>query len=264
MQQPFRRRDFRPRVRVPSRHRALILGAVVFLSLAAPARAGDGVIEINASRAAAGGITSGDGAGFPVSINEPGSYRLTGNLRLSTSAASVSTHMIVVAADDVTLDLNGFTVSCTRNTLPASFCSSGGGTGRGIEVTGDNVRILNGTIRGMAGNGIRAADSASYVVEGMRVLDNGDVGLEALNSSLGRVARSTFRGNEGSGMRFGTGSRVTVLEVATENNLVGIIGVVIAPAPDIALGHSVLVDGRSGTGFEVVACFVDGTTRICP
>jgi hypothetical protein len=222
------------------------------------------VIEINTARVAAGGISAGDGAGFPVSINEPGSYRLTSNLRLVGGPAGVGTDMIVVAADGVTLDLNGFTVSCERTTLPSSLCSAGTGDGRGIDVTGDDVRILNGTIRGMAGNGIRAAASASYVVENVRVLDNGDVGLEALNFSLGRVTRSTFRGNEGAGVRFGSGSKTVALELTTENNGVGIIGVVIAPSPDIALGHSVLVDGRSGTGFEVIACIVDGATRVCP
>ena len=40
----------------------------------------DGVVYIDQNRAAAGGITPGDLAGFPVTIAQSGSYRLSGNL----------------------------------------------------------------------------------------------------------------------------------------------------------------------------------------
>ena len=56
----------------------LVCGA--WLASPAPALAVDGVIEINQARALAGGVTPGDTAGFPVSLNDSGSYRLTSDL----------------------------------------------------------------------------------------------------------------------------------------------------------------------------------------
>src|SRR5690349_335055 len=76
----------------------------------------DGVISINQSRALAGGVTPGDGAGFPVTITQSGSYRLSGNLTIP----DLNTGAIQIMADFVTLDLNGFSIAgpvvCTTGT----------------------------------------------------------------------------------------------------------------------------------------------------
>ena len=74
-----------------------------------PLGAADGVIEINNARALSGGVTPGDTAGYPVSINLPGSYRLTGNLEI-TSINPPNTNAIEVNAEDVTIDLGGFEI----------------------------------------------------------------------------------------------------------------------------------------------------------
>jgi len=50
---------------------------------AQPVWAVDGVTEVNQTRAVAGGVTSDDTPGFPVTLNHPGSYRLTGNLTVT-------------------------------------------------------------------------------------------------------------------------------------------------------------------------------------
>ena len=110
------------------------------LVLARPALAVDGVIEINQARAVAGGVTTGDTAGFPVSINASGSYRLTSDLQVPTSTASG----ITISADDVTLDLNGFKI-LGPGTLGAD----------GVFIDGhQNVEVRNGTIRGFSRNGV--------------------------------------------------------------------------------------------------------------
>jgi len=57
-----------------------LLSASVVLQLASRTLAVDGVIPINQVRALAGNTTPGDAPGFPVTISQPGSYRLTGNL----------------------------------------------------------------------------------------------------------------------------------------------------------------------------------------
>jgi hypothetical protein len=40
----------------------------------------DGVVYIDQNHALGGGVTPGDAAGFPVTISQSGSYRLSGNL----------------------------------------------------------------------------------------------------------------------------------------------------------------------------------------
>src|SRR5712692_4005736 len=66
----------------------------------------DGVVLIDQNRALAGGVTPGDAPGFPVTISVPGSYRLSGNL----TVPDANTTAIQVTADNVTLDLNGFSI----------------------------------------------------------------------------------------------------------------------------------------------------------
>src|SRR5579859_1332837 len=58
----------------------------------------DGVGLINQSTVMAAG-------GFPYVISQPGSYKLSGNLE-----APAGSNGIVIAASNVTLDLNGFTI----------------------------------------------------------------------------------------------------------------------------------------------------------
>jgi len=73
---------------------ALSLGAI-------SAFAADGQILINQSAAIAAG-------GFPYTITQPGSYKLSGNL-----TAPLNTAAILVYASNVSIELNGFTVGCS-------------------------------------------------------------------------------------------------------------------------------------------------------
>jgi hypothetical protein len=87
------------------------------------ARAVDGVLEINQTCAAVG-CFPGDGAGFPVTIGNEGSYVLTSDLESVSNA-------IELTASDTTIDLNGFTVKAAS---PAAL----GGT------TASRVTVRNG------------------------------------------------------------------------------------------------------------------------
>lgn len=73
-------------------------------------------------------------SGAPVVITAPGRYRLTRNLVVKSGTA------ITINSDDVTLDLNGYSISSTAR--PASGC--------GVSVVGArrNVTIQNGSIQG--------------------------------------------------------------------------------------------------------------------
>jgi hypothetical protein len=89
------------------------------------------VVLIDQKHALAGGVTPGDAPGFPVTISQPGSYRLSGN----PTVPDLNTTAIHITADRVTLDLNGFSISgpaaCTSRptTCPAP--------GRGVGVQRD-------------------------------------------------------------------------------------------------------------------------------
>lgn len=135
------------------------------------AHASDGVVEINQARAIAGGVTAGDEPGFPVRLKDTGSYLLTGDL-VNTDPAL---HVIVVEADDVNINLNGFSL------IGPNSCSGAGAnrtctyTGNTGEPMGDGimssfqkgVTIHSGTIRNRprttswagAGTGKRQATS---------------------------------------------------------------------------------------------------------
>ena len=93
----------------------------------------DGVVLINQATVTAAG-------GFPYLITQPGSYKLSGNL-----TATANFEAIVIAASNVVLDLNGFTVSCSlANGQVTNF----------LECIGNefapgpfrNIAIRNGTI----------------------------------------------------------------------------------------------------------------------
>ena len=79
------------------------------MAIPACAFAADGQVLINQSVVNAAG-------GFPYKITQPGSYKLSGNLTMNTSAQSNFPGMdvaILIASNNVTLDLNGFTITVT-------------------------------------------------------------------------------------------------------------------------------------------------------
>src|SRR6266436_5972961 len=94
--------------------------ACMLAALASSLYAVDGVVLIDQNHALAGNITPGDAPGFPVTISQPGSYRLTGNLVVP----DVNTTAIQITADFVTVDLNGFSIIgpnvCTPNPTTCS------------------------------------------------------------------------------------------------------------------------------------------------
>jgi len=147
----------------PRSRRVAVVAALVALAGLAPAGAVDGVIEINLARALAGGVTAGDAPGFPVVIDRPGSYRLTGNLDVTDAPAPQNVTAIAITASFVTLDLNGFTLigptECTGS--PVADCAPLG-SGSGIQSSSSNlVRISNGVILGFGAYGILAGNATS-------------------------------------------------------------------------------------------------------
>ena len=105
------------------------LATLVFAAAACAtsAFAVDGTTLINQSTVMAAG-------GFPYTITASGSYRLSGDLLVTNSTG------INILAPNVTLDLNGFTISC-------SSCSGF----PGIVSNSVNMTVMNGMISGFGG-----------------------------------------------------------------------------------------------------------------
>src|SRR5947199_6672479 len=80
--------------------------ALIIAGLSCNLFAVDGVVLIDQNRALAGGVTPGDAPGFPVTISLAGSYRLSGNL----TVPNANTTAISITSDNVTIDLNGFSI----------------------------------------------------------------------------------------------------------------------------------------------------------
>jgi hypothetical protein len=160
----------------------LISAALMF---AAPAFAVDGVVLINQSTVMAAG-------GFPYKITQPGSYKLSGNLVVAAS----STDGIDIMASNVSIDLNGFTISgpvtCT-GVGSGIFCVGDGGIGILASASLSapiNVAVRNGSVVGF-NVGIDSRQGFNYLVEEVRASGN-TIGLMVFD---GLVRRNTASAN---------------------------------------------------------------------
>jgi len=136
-----------------------------------------------------------------ISISQPGSYYLTGNIAVTTGNG------ISITADNVTLDLNGFSITSksaspngtgisvqgavqqvtlsnghvSGTTIFSLFTFSGGGFLHGIAATAStarNIRVLNVSVAGVGGNGIDLGGStSSSVITGSTVRIAAGVGI---------------------------------------------------------------------------------------
>src|SRR6266567_4493370 len=155
------------------------------------ASAVDGTFLINLSTVTAAG-------GFPYLITQPGSYRLSGNLQ-----APVNTSAILITANYVTLDLNGFSINCSANTGTTTICVSDYDPIRNF-VSGGKITIANGVISaltplfssGVAITAIKMLDGAGTTVRDMTVeVFNGNTFGDAINiRSSCALRRNTLRG----------------------------------------------------------------------
>ncbi|MDT8450581.1 MAG: right-handed parallel beta-helix repeat-containing protein [Wenzhouxiangellaceae bacterium] len=181
--------------------------------------AGGGVLEINVACRSAG-CFPGDASGAPIQITEPGSYILTSDL-----SVNVNTTAILIQTDDVTLDLNGFTisgpVSCTDD-RPTNCNQSG--IGIGIDAGGQtNVTIRNGVVRGMGSAGVVANGRGARITD-LTVSENAGDGLLLSGSgALARGVSATLNGASG----IVSGGAATVMDShAISNAEFGMTGLV--------------------------------------
>ena len=162
---------------------AILVACAVLLPI--PAGAADGEVLINQAAVNAGGITPGDGPGFPVTISQRGKYKLSGILAVPTGVDGID-----VTVEDVTIDFNGFTI----RSAPA------GAAKIGISAFGARLTVMNGTVLGFGRGGI-VTDAAFAVIENMRILNGSEVGVLVGNDA--RVLKSTISKNKFGGIECG-------------------------------------------------------------
>ncbi|MEM1321273.1 MAG: right-handed parallel beta-helix repeat-containing protein [Bacteroidota bacterium] len=110
-------------------------------------------------------------------ITEPGSYYLTKNVLSAQSGA----FGIVIDADNVVLDLNGYTIIGDRTTNPfSSPPTEAGGTGDGIHLEGarKHITIKNGIVDSWAGSGIAGSACTRSSFYDLSIRNHGKHGLE--------------------------------------------------------------------------------------
>ena len=152
-----------------------------------PARAVDGVREINQTSALVGSVTPGDTAGFPVEIFTSASFRLTSDLVVPAGAAAG----IAVYATGTRIDLNGFTISSGTQCSGQPTTCTAGGNGVGIDASGaSDVKIQNGRISGFGVYGIFLYEQGT--VSGVTVDNNGQGGINGQEGERSGTTRHSI------------------------------------------------------------------------
>lgn len=173
----------------------LVLACAVALA-PSPARAG--VFEIDQLCAVAGGCFPGDAGGFPVTITQPGTYRLTSNLdvRGVPTPQDVTAIDISFTADGVALDLNGFALlgPNTCSAPPAGCVMTG--TGNGIHGSAEGTEVSNGSVTGFGNHGVTIFAPGARV-DRVRTWNNGANGIDLEWSAAVVIDSSAWRNGYG-------------------------------------------------------------------
>lgn len=212
---------------VPCRRGIVALSAI---ALTSPALlAGDLTPPPGPVAATAQHVLSQTGTPPPYTISAPGSYRLISNLTGPGAGAFV----VRIGADNVTLDLGGFTVDAAGGTDAIVLVSGhsgvtirngvvANGAGYGFDALGsDLVRVENLTARD-CGTGIRVARAALSNCIAADCQADGIFAQDGCNLSH-CVALRNGQGALGAGIQIVTGCVASACSVR-ENNLDGFIG----------------------------------------
>ena len=224
---------------------ALLLALVI----GAPAWAVDGVIEINQTCATnpSEGCFSGDLPGLPVTISNSGSYRLTSDLVVPSGIAILSP--LGTSPDDVSIDLNGFTIDGT------------GSTSNGFQISeGDNWEIRGGTIKGFSSGIQQQSVSDGHRLIDLRVIGSSNTGIAVANGD-GHLLKDCFVTDSGGTQAAFIGQNSSALG----NVLVGNTGNAIRLQPGSGYANNV-IGNNGGTvvgGIQMGTNVCDGSTT-CP
>jgi hypothetical protein len=179
----------------------LALTLLLTICFAGSALAASVVVDINQKRALSGRVTPGDQRGFPVSISQPGSYRLTSNLIVDSFGVAIE-----ITADGVTLDLNGYSI--VGKGLPADFtyypCITAG--------TNTLIVVRNGFVVD-CGFGIQFPNVTNATIEQVHIRTAG-------NTSLAVGVNAIVRGDH----LDGPNSAIHCPSIVVDTSFVGSVG----------------------------------------
>jgi hypothetical protein len=122
--------------------------ALLAVALAGEARGEGGVVDLDQAAAVAGGVTPTDLPGFPITLDRPGSYRLSSDLVVTQNESAIS---IPASGSGAQIDLAGFAIRGPTVCTGAGTALACVNTGAGIGVSGlaaSDVAIRNGRILG--------------------------------------------------------------------------------------------------------------------
>jgi hypothetical protein len=123
--------------------------------------------------------------GGSITISQAGSYYLPANI----ASTLLNYAVIKVNANNVTINLNGFTIAGP----------GGSGTGTAINASGDSgVTVINGTIAKMPATAIILGSNST--VGGVQLIGNGGDGVDCTSACL--ISNSVITGNTGAGLSF--------------------------------------------------------------
>jgi parallel beta-helix repeat protein len=237
------------------RNLAAMSFVAVMIGWAASARAVDGTIEINQAKILAG-------TGFPFAISTANtSYRLTGSL-----AVPASTNGINVTVSNVTIDLNGFSITgpCCHGPIGINASGQNDATVENGTVTGFGLGVQVGTfgiVRNVHAdkNGFGIQGGNNTVVEGCTANNStfGSVGGAISCSGACAISANTVNGNPEIGI-YCTGNGCVISGNTANNNASGIecggSGCLISgnTADNNLINGLFLSDGTSGYGANVL------------
>jgi len=178
----------------------------------------------------------------PFTISTPGSYYLTTNL-----AGAASGSGITISANNVTLDLNGFTLQGVTSSFEGIYLSG----------TSTNVTVRNGTISGWGDHGVYFGDygnrSQNLVLERLTVSANynGIYGANCIVQNCQSSDNSIF------GIYVAPG---TVSHCLVQNN--GYSGIYVNAPGSVVIGNNCVGNNTGTNSFNAGIMINDSNNRI--
>ncbi len=183
-------------------------------------------------------------------ITQPGSYYVTGNIDVS---ALLNTSAIRIAANDVTVDLNGFVIKGTpSNTQPLILVvGSGVGTNKG------NVTIRNGTVRDGGSDGINSLTNAAETIRLYDIVSRNNLGSGFQLTSRSFVQNCVAQNNNNMGFNATSASNCSFINCTADansnNGIAGGNGTILRNCLSTANGAFGFLLGSSSSASSCVA-----------
>lgn len=160
----------------------------------------------------------------PTTINQPGRYYLTRNITISGSGTAIT-----IATDNVTLDLQGFTLSGTNRSGNFGVAVESGGTKRNITIRNGSIVLFQFGVSAISGEALVVDDitfdrnvraieiGVKAVVSNCRITNSLETGIY-IPGGRSMVRNCWIAGNGGPGVTMSSGQNELKDSVVIDNN----------------------------------------------